>query len=645
MKWLAAAGVATLFAACLAAAAPLSRAIPVAPFFNNYAAPGTGFSVIATFSGIGRLQNAMVGPGASGQRYYNTYLYLYSDFDLLAIDPNTGQPKIYPGPSLGSGFHEFGANLAVGPDQLLYLGTRPHAHFLQFNPASLTYRDLGAAAPSESYIFNETVDPNGKIYACTFPNAKLISYDPATGKSADLGRIDPAQPYARACVSGNDGFIYVGTGPRFQTVFAYQISTTTRSAIVTSSFAGFPLIYRGTDAKVYAIVGNSAYVLGNGQASLVPNPAPTATTNLFSDGRTIQVLDTTVTHNTVTVTNAPSNNVYPYKYFGKPFPVFRLGFGPDGNLYESSILRSYLIRLGANPATLGYLGNGEIYSILPFGKKLLMAGYDTQVPLLNYDPSAPFQPNINPKPVSYPGEDIAWRPEAMIAGPKGLVYIGAIPGYGKLGGPMAVWNTQSNQVVSHDQLIHDESVDSLATTQGEIVGGTTIFGGLGSIPTQAKAHLFIWNPATSKVTFDTVVPAQTITDVIAAPNGLIYGFADAKLMVFDPSHPGPPALYAVPVLAGGSVVHNAIGFLTSAPTQLVALAAKGILFVDTSNNTVALVQSPSGIYGGFALKVGAGGTATVYFSAGANTYVYTYRPAAPRAWFQDLRRAKQKHTP
>lgn len=599
-------------------------------------APPAGFTPLGSFTGIGSQQIGVVGPGPAGQLFYLSYVYPPSgDFDIVAIDPNTGADSVYPGPNLvGSGF-EYRANLAVGNDRMLYMGTWPHAHLLRFNPSTHVYRDLGKPAPSESDILSVTVGMSSKIYGCTFPNAKLFSYDPSTGRAADLGRMDATQNYADNCVDGRDGYIYVGVGTLRQEIVAYSIAAGTSATILTSTLTGIPGIYLGIDANVYAQVGTAGYRLSNGQASLVQRRAPPAPTNVFSDGRTITVNDRSVTANTVTVAMGNSKKVYPYAYQGESMQIYRLGWGPDGNLYGSSYVPAYLFRIGQNPGTLGWLGCGEVYSFIAKGPDLLIAAYDCwfSAPLQIFNPQLAFQLGVNPSLLSFSGEEISWRPQAMIADPTGLVYMGAIPTYGELGGPMVTWNPSNKAVTVYKQLVHDESVNSLASVDGVIVGGTTIFGGPGSMPTQTQAHVFIFDHVKNALTFDTTVPVKTVTDLIAAPNGLVYGFGlqDAKggddLIVFDPLHPTAPSLYPS-AFVGHAWLYNCIGVLPASTHLLVALAASGVVFLDTDSNSMRTVPAPQPITAGFSIQQGSSGDVDVYFASGSTVYRYLFYPSS-----------------
>jgi hypothetical protein len=243
-----------------------------------------------------------------------------------------------------------------------------------------------------------------------------------------------------------------------------------------------------------------------------------------------------------------------------------------------------------------------------------MAGYSSYAPLAIYDPARPWSEE-NPKRVDFPGSDHGWRPEAMINGPGGRVYLGSVAGYGRLGGPLTVWDVESGKVDQYHHLIRDQSVISLAAWKDRIVGGTTTGGGGGSHPTQKEAVLFLWNPETRAKEFETVpVPgARSINDLIAAPNGLVYGLAGRTLFVFDPAKREVLERKAFPV--GGSI-YNSVAL--GPDGRIWGLAPEGIFVIDTKTNEASLVaKAPERISGGFDLRGNA-----IYFISGPAVYRY-----------------------
>lgn len=590
------------------------------------------FRDIGTFKNIGGYSGNVVGPGAEpgSQRLYASYVYIGDTIELVAIDPKTGEFQTFANPAKG----ETGTyGMILGPDNNVYTGTLDKAHILRLNTKTQKLEDLGRPSKTESYIWQFAVGPDKKLYGCTYPNCKLISYDPATGKMADLGRLDPTEQYARYIAAGDDGYLYIGIGTVKAGVVAYDIATKQHQQIIPDSDRSkeFYNTYRGVDGHVYAVHTDhvpgqqdkeTIFRLENGQAVKLPTGAarPTAQPqNLLANGDSVKIQG----HAIITMRGDKVVDSQRYHYEGRPLIAFRIGAGPDGKIYGSSMLPLYFFRM--DPAsgefqTIGRVGGGETYSFLNYQGKVLLANYAGYGLLMSYDPEKPASPGAkpgsNPLYVTYDGADAAWRPQAMVAGLDGKVYIGAVSGYGKLGGPLAIWDTATNRVTALENIIPDQSVVSLAVDKtGMIYGGTTTRGGGGSHATQTDAKIFIFDPKTQKVEFETIpVPkASTITDLIFGSNGLLYGLADKTLFVFDPK---TQQITHRSVNKFGWSVYNAA--VTGPNGQIYGLATEGIFAINPATGDASLIaKSPKPITGGVAL-IGN----ELYFTSGATVCSY-----------------------
>ena len=577
-----------------------------ATFVGLRAAPGPGapgeFEELAAYRGRGGLVASLIGPGPSegSERLYLSYIYDNYKIDIISVDPDTSSFRVFSNPTPG----EFGARcIVVGQDNKIYLGTLPNAHLLQLDPHAGTLVDLGRPSQTESYIWDVTAGPDGKIYGATYPGAKLVRYDPISGKLDDLGRMDPTEQYAHSVI-GTDDFLYIGIGTSRANIAAYQISTGEHHEIlpVDAQVVGTAVVYIGQDGEAYGMIGSRKFRLkGWVAASIESSEAvhPIAV-NRLRDGRKISVKDDKLV---ISGLQAVAASERPFVYEGNFLPIFRLGIGPDSRIYASSILPIHLLRLsvGMNQfEELGVLGGGEIYSFLAHRDLLLMSAYGGVAPLMTYDPGKPFHPGENPGLVHYPDEDGGWRPQAMIEGADGRIYLAALAGYGRLGGPLTVWNLHGNGVTSYFNVIHDESVISLALNDGIIVGGTTIAGGGGSHRTQKEAHLFLWDPRTSRKIFDGVpVPgASSVNDLVATPDNLVYGIADRTLFVFDPV--SGVVRSTAPLPFRGEPYNSAA---IASDGNIWGLAGEGIFRIDTRTHGIALVaKSPEPITAGFAFR-------------------------------------------
>lgn len=588
------------------------------------------FQLIGSYAGIGLLLNSIVAPGPTpdSERLYATYIYTETTFDILSIDPDTGNVTVFHNPVPG----EWGAwALAAGPDGNIYLGTLPGAHLLKLDPVQGTLLDLGRPSSTESIIWSLALGSDNRLYGGTYPNCKLVRYDPATGQLEDLGRLDPIQEYARSIAASKDGFIYAGIGADAN-IAAYQISTSQHREILppAAQSVTFPHVYVGKDGSVYSPVNSIYYRLSQFTATELGsgNAVPFAPNNMLSDGRSVTIEESLSASGSEVLTLVVSNPTtkatveYPIAYQGEKMDLFRIGFGPNGVLYGNTSMPANFFQVDISRKSLeqiGIVGSGEVYSFLSHGNSLLMGAYAGLATLMSYQPGVAAS-SANPGLVKFQGDDASWRPEAVINGPNGNVYAGAIAGYGFVEAPLIEWNTESGSVQLYN-VVPNQSVVSLAAWRNLIVGGTSINGGDGTEPVEANAQLFVWNPSTQEVEYQVapVTGAASITDLIAAPNGLVYGIAGKTLFEFDPETQQITNSQTLPFT---SVAYNSVSADNAG--RIWGLAETGIFSIDTRTFNVAMVaSSPLYISGGFAM-----GNGNIYFISGPSVYSYTI-PAAP----------------
>jgi len=176
-------------------------------------------------------------------------------------------------------------------------------------------------------------------------------------------------------------------------------------------------------------------------------------------------------------------------------------------------------------------------------------------------------------------------------------------------------------LLTHEQILREHSTMSLvALPDGKLLGGTTTSPGTGGEKKAKEAQLYLMDMATKKIEWHDVVLAgvQGYTDLCAAPNGLVFGFADRKrFFAFDP--------------AKRKVLHEEnteekLGLCTSAQGPRVfvrgrgdaiyALFLKGIARLDSATFKLSmLAESP--------VRVGCGGDyldGRIYFGSGSHIY-------------------------
>lgn len=593
--------------------------------------PTGTFEAVGSFSAIGGLLASIVAPGTGTgkERLYASFSYGAGSLDVLSIDPDTGSADVFHSPVAGE---SSAWNLAVGPNGNVFLGTVPTAHLMELDEKRHQLTDLGRPSAAETYIWDLTFGSDNRLYGATYPRCKLVRYDPVTRKLEDLGRMDPTEQYAHFIVASSDGFLYLGVGSSKANIAAYNIKTGQHREIlpVDAQTPAMAKVFRGVDGNLYGMVGTREFRLTDWTATEV-DPGHTiaaAPRNVLRDGRTLD-LSSNLGNLTLTVTNARTGEKVEKEvsYHGEGMQLMRICFGPDGALYGSTAVPMDLFKadiVGHHIDGLGYLGAGEVYSFLSHGGKLLMASYAGPATLMSYSPGGLFKPLAvtgNPILVPLKPGNEGWRPMTMIDGPDGNVYVGSVAGYGLLNSPLIEWNTENNSTQQFNDIVKDESIISLASWHEVLIGGTSATGGEGSHATQTEARLFIWDPKTKTKEFDIVpVPgAPSITDLIAAPNGAIYGIGgdlhvnSATLFVFDPEH---RKIITSEKLPFSSPIYNSVAL--GPDGRIWGLAEEGIFAIDTRSNKVEIVaRPPAKIGGGFALRDG-----SIYFFSGSTIYRY-----------------------
>lgn len=584
------------------------------------------FEHVASYRSLGGLVATAVAPGPTpgSQRVYASYLYDDITFDVIAIDPRDGSAQVFHNPVPG----EFGArNLAVAPNGDVYFGTLPRAHFMRIDWATHRIVDLGRPSASEEYIWDTTFGPDGKLYGVTYPQCRLVRYDPATGKLADLGRMDPTEKYGRWVINGHDGYLYMGIGTAKANVAVYDTRTSEMREVLPrdAQIADTAETWLGTDGKVYASVRNRLFTLSGFTIHEIDPKQHVARMHqdTLRDGTTV---DLTVHDGMMLLLDPKTGRETSLRigYEGGPLQIFRIGFGPKGSLYGSAILPARLVRVdfaAQKVKNIGLLGGGELYSLLAHMGRIAMGAYAGLSPLMSYDPAQPFDPapNGNPRFANFDGSDEHWRPQAMIEGPDGLLYVGGTAGYGQLEGPLVAWDGKSAQATAYGNLIHNQSVVSLAVWGDQIVGGTTTEGGGGSHPTEKDARVFFWSPAEHKLLWDIApVPcASLVTDLIASQSGLVYGIAVQNttntLFAIDPkSH----EVVSRQILPFHSVPYN--GVAADSRGTIWGLGDSGIFRIeDRRHRAIVVAQSPAPITAGLAFQ-----GHKLYFVSNSEVYCY-----------------------
>ncbi|NUO60399.1 MAG: PQQ-binding-like beta-propeller repeat protein [Hamadaea sp.] len=475
-------------------------------------------------------------------------------------------------------------------DGTVYAGSYPNAHVYAYDPQTRTTTDLGAPVAGQTVLYGLRPGVDGRIYGGTYPGAHVFSYSPSEG-FRDYGSMFPGEQYAiDVAVDPVRNVLWAAIGSHGHLV-RLDLTTGEKRDIL-------PAALRGDASYPYDInlAGGRLFVKRSKLEALVLDPDSGAvladgftissrgTSPLAPDGRSVYFTSTsnqlwrydvrsdtygavlTASGTPVAAGGAgigfgfgPGDRLYATigNYAGQAFSYdpatgaseqYRLPFppqaldinsisaGPDGRIYTNLYINGNLSVL--NPATgtptnLGRLGqadgfgwlNGKMYQgVYPYGG------------VLEYDPAKPYVVNTNPRELFRLQPDGQNRPLAF-AGAGTKVYIGSTPDYGLWGGALTVYDVRTGVRTTRKDIVADQGVISLAVLGDRLWAGTTIGGGGGTVPKATEAKVFTADLATGeKIAEYTPVPgADSISSLVAGPDGLLWGLADGELFLLDPA--------------------------------------------------------------------------------------------------------------
>lgn len=437
-------------------------------------------------------------------------------------------------------------DLTAGKNGEIFGGTYPGCRVFRYHPKD-GFSDVGKGAlvENENYVRSVVYDKkSGKIYAGIASHSALVELDPKTGEKKQLLPDEDRDQEAVYHINlvndlkGGDRVFGWLTGSKERLTVIYNLKTKkfedTMPTIDVKS-----VIKSASGSKIYYSAGKKLYVLDYASnkkkaKELAQLSSETKTIRWGKDGLLYILTSSKDVHTYNTLTNKLTTERLAVPE--QPIDIQSIFCGPDGNVWTGGYLAgghaSYNPLTGKSTQYQGLdqtEGMTSLGSILYFGiyPKSRLYAYDTQKPWDLKQKNPKFLGQI-------PEQD---RPFAVLGLEKlNSVLFGTVPTYGHLGGALINYDVTSEQLQTFNNIIPNQSVISLAKHNELVIGGTSIFGGLGGVPKEKEAKLFGWNPETKKKVFE-IVPvkgAMSLSGLINGPDGHIWGFADGDLIIFDP---------------------------------------------------------------------------------------------------------------
>ncbi len=479
---------------------------------------------------------------------------------ILVTDVDTGETRQVPYPKSVRNSAPFAS--LMSRNGRFYTGAGPA--FLEYDPETGEWLFGKVINPQAScYVGSAITDgPGDLIWKGTYPDCRLYSYDPETQEVVDYGRMDEKERYFSYLVFDSAGWAYAGIGTARLNIVAFNPQTRERRQMVDEDerVVGTGYVCTGVDGKVYGRAGNQWYRMFAGEREAIANVEKAATapngslgwgqsSGTLPDGRQVRY-NLPESWMDVTDPKAGTSRRIEIKYQGGGVALTSVAEGPDGNVYASTCHPMHLAVYDPNADKLEdwgpvyRVGGGNFCHMSAQGKYLAAASYASGIFHI-YDSTRPFNGGYgkapNPYEVAQWHKDIC-RPRATLAHPDGhTVFMAGYAGYGMVGGGLGIYDltTEEAALITHENLIPFHSTIALAALpDGTVVGGTTVGAPGGGHVVSKEGVLYLFDPATRKVTFQTcpVPDASTITALEVSPSGLVYGLTSgSELFVFDPA--------------------------------------------------------------------------------------------------------------
>ena len=426
-------------------------------------------------------------------------------YGLLGVDPVTGKTQWYSLKQYGIGKLQG----IVSPDNKIYLlcGKNP-SRFLRFDPENKKWNDLGSPNKTCSYFLSSLLTPDGKFIVGTYPNAELVWADINTKDVGSYGRIDDNErnKYVMVIKQDKSGIIYASTGLYRQRVWAYNTKTGYKKQILPKNLAdknGYIKLFLGKDGKVYGEdkINKDLFICKPESIELVKKNPGKITTNVMVGGLRVEKLH----QNGNLILRNPIDKTYTFiktNFQPDTAEIYSICGGINGKIWLGGIspacitlmesIKQSFIDLGRKT-----LGRIQVYCMLETQQGLFVSSYKSgAIDLINLK-NRKYKSRLV---VSLSKNHQQERITRLVQGKNEIIYGSSIPEKGILGGGILCIDPNTLKWNFCRNVIFEQSIFDIAvTSDGLLLGASSIEGGTSAIPSQKEAFIFLWDPASNKV--------------------------------------------------------------------------------------------------------------------------------------------------
>ncbi|MBL1409074.1 NHL repeat-containing protein [Sphingobacterium faecale] len=478
-------------------------------------------------------------------------------------------------------------DMEVSSDNRVYISGNGKMYSYTLGDAEI--KDLGVALPGQKVIWDLVAGKDGKIYGGTYPGGQVFEYDPKTGfKDVGNGALKAGEEYVRSIAyDAKNNRIYAGLGSHAAFI-ELDIASTNKKDLLATQDKDHEFVYdmefvpglKGGDRifawlnsakgmetfiynvssgkyeqrlpsieiksmvrdektqKIYYTAANRLYVMDFSTTK----PAAKEIAKIEGRGRAGWV-DTdgnykvlTSSHKVFTIDLKTGQVVREIMLDvpKAPISIQSIFWGPDDKVWSAGYLAgnhgTFDPKTGEH---VDYPGLHQSEGMNSLGNVIYFGNY-TKAEIYSYDVTRPWSTtNGNPKFLgAIKNQD---RPFAVLPMPhRDEMLFGTITGYGQLGGAIAHLDVKTEQLESFANVIPNQAITSLIEFDGRVIGGSTIFGGLGAVPVENRGRIFEWDPEEKRIVWmDSIADYWSVSGLFIGPDKGLWGFADGALIKYD----------------------------------------------------------------------------------------------------------------
>ncbi|WP_342566635.1 hypothetical protein MKY09_11120 [Psychrobacillus sp. FSL K6-4046] len=386
--------------------------------------------------------------------------------------------------------------------------------------------------------FSFAEDSEGMIYFTTYPHCHLLSYDSKSQHVVDYGSMHAEEKYPGTVALDTHGWAYMGIGTEKRDIIAYHLITGQKKSLLSS--------HQRQKGAGYVYLGNDGTVYGHIEASDLKNVLTASQWLKFSQGECNPAADVAPSSfvgtgfQKVHIPNESNYQIEHYSlseglvqishkdsgiqktihliYHSEGAELSSLFLAPDGFIYGTSMHPLQFFRYDPTKNSLqnfGALekgGGGNICAYASHENLLVGVAY-AGGKLYVYDLD---QQSSIPRLVLE--EDQIHRPRCALAlsGTKEVIW-GGFPGYGLVGGALAIYNmdTEKQVVIRNEDILPFHSTICLSElSNGDIIGGTSVEAPGGAVSKEQDARLYVLDRTTMQLKCS-FVPFNGTREIIA----------------------------------------------------------------------------------------------------------------------------------